>query len=189
VTEFLANNLPKIWIASYSEASQLLTSETGDAIAHIISIGEPGTAPPAGYTQVPHRLDFGQRPETLKFAVSVDKPMRRYTQLPLLLSESDQSLMDALNQVRTTQSIASPNQQFVSVAIRLRELNIDATKGQKTSIGSLALQLYQSHYNRRPSKRLERIEPGQQFKTYHYENEAIELLDFAIMTIMKGDRH
>jgi predicted protein tyrosine phosphatase len=56
VTEFLANNLPKIWIASYSEASQLLTSETGDAIAHIISIGEPGSTPPAGYTQVPHRL-------------------------------------------------------------------------------------------------------------------------------------
>jgi len=56
VTEFLANNLPKIWIASYSEASQLLTSETGEAIAHIISIGEPGSTPPAGYTQVPHRL-------------------------------------------------------------------------------------------------------------------------------------
>jgi predicted protein tyrosine phosphatase len=56
VTEFLANNLPKIWIASYSEASQLLTSETGDAIAHIISIGEPGSTPPPGYSQVPHRL-------------------------------------------------------------------------------------------------------------------------------------
>lgn len=56
MTEFLANNLPKIWIASYSEASQLLTSETGEAIAHIISIGEPGSTPPAGYTQVPHRL-------------------------------------------------------------------------------------------------------------------------------------
>ncbi|MEQ9669212.1 hypothetical protein [Coleofasciculus sp. G2-EDA-02] len=36
VTEFTANNLPKIWIASYSEASKLLASETGDAIAHII---------------------------------------------------------------------------------------------------------------------------------------------------------
>ena len=129
------------------------------------------------------------RPETLRYAVSIDKPMRRYTQLPLLLSESHQSLMDALNQVRTTQAPASPNQQFVSVAMRLRELNIDATKGQKTSIGSLALQLYQSHYNRRPSKRPEVIESGQKFKTYHYENEAIELLDFAIMTIIEGDRH
>jgi hypothetical protein len=33
------------------------------------------------------------------------------------------------------------------------------------------------------------IESGQQFKTYHYENEAIELLDLAIRTIMEGDRH
>lgn len=55
-SKFTANNLPKIWIASYSEASKLLASETGDAIAHIISIGEPGTSPPKGYTKVPHRL-------------------------------------------------------------------------------------------------------------------------------------
>lgn len=128
------------------------------------------------------------RPDMLRFAVNVDKPLRRYTQLPLLLSESYQSLMDTLNQVRTTQSSAAQNQRCVSVAMRLRELNIDATKGEKTSIGSLALQLYQSQYGRRPSKRLEVIEPGQKFKTYHYETEAIELLDRAIKTIMKRDR-
>ncbi|MFP4413895.1 dual specificity protein phosphatase family protein, partial [Coleofasciculus sp.] len=56
MTKFPANHLPKIWIASKWEASQLLASETGDAIAHIISIGEPGTSPPKGYTKVPHRL-------------------------------------------------------------------------------------------------------------------------------------
>lgn len=56
MTELPANHLPKIWIASKWEARQLLASKKGNAIAHIISIGEPGTHPPLGYTQVPHRL-------------------------------------------------------------------------------------------------------------------------------------
>lgn len=56
MTELPGNHLPKIWITSKWEAQQLLTSTRGNAIAHIISIGEPGTTPPQGYTKVPHRL-------------------------------------------------------------------------------------------------------------------------------------
>jgi predicted protein tyrosine phosphatase len=54
VTECPSAQLPKIRIASYTEASNLLSSQT--KIAHLISIGEPGTEPPPRYERVPHRL-------------------------------------------------------------------------------------------------------------------------------------
>ena len=53
--------LPKLWIGSFSEASEYLWSKTpGSSIHYLISIGSPGVAPPPGYTRIPHhlRLEF-----------------------------------------------------------------------------------------------------------------------------------
>jgi predicted protein tyrosine phosphatase len=49
--------LPKIAIASYREACQLLSDQSREGtIKHIISIGSPGELPPPGYDGVPYRL-------------------------------------------------------------------------------------------------------------------------------------
>jgi exodeoxyribonuclease V alpha subunit len=52
-----------------------------------------------------------------------------------------------------------------------------------TSIGSLALRLYEDKFGHRPSKQLEVME-GMRFKTYHYTVEAVDLIDRAIDAVL-----
>jgi exodeoxyribonuclease V alpha subunit len=54
-----------------------------------------------------------------------------------------------------------------------------------TSIGSLALRLYEDKFGHRPSKQLEVVE-GMRFKTYHYTVEAVDLIDRAIDLVLNS---
>jgi exodeoxyribonuclease V alpha subunit len=73
----------------------------------------------------------------------------------------------------------------VTIASRLRERKLICTKGQMTSIGSLALRLYEDLFGHRPSKQLEVVE-GMRFKTYHYSVEAVDLIDRAIDLVLNS---
>ncbi len=53
-----------------------------------------------------------------------------------------------------------------------------------TTIGSLALQMYESKYGYRPSKQPEFVGKFR-FNTYHYETTAIELIDSAIDAVLR----
>ncbi len=72
---------------------------------------------------------------------------------------------------------------FVTIASRLRERKLGATKGQMISVGSLALRLYEDKFGHRPSKQLEVVE-GMRFKTYHYGVEAVDLIERAIDAVL-----
>ena len=54
-----------------------------------------------------------------------------------------------------------------------------------TTIGSLALQMYETKYGHRPSKQLEQL-GNFRFKTYHYDMQAIALIDSAIDLVIKS---
>ncbi|AFZ23627.1 hypothetical protein Cylst_1338 [Cylindrospermum stagnale PCC 7417] len=56
--------------------------------------------------------------------------------------------------------------------------------GQMTTIGTIALQLYEDKYGYRPSKQLEQVGKFR-FKTDHYESAAVELIDSAIDLVMR----
>lgn len=58
-----------------------------------------------------------------------------------------------------------------------------------TSVGSLALRLYEDKFGHRPSKQLEvvegmRFKTYHWFKTYHYGVEAVDLIDRAIDAVL-----
>lgn len=126
------------------------------------------------------------QPEALEVAVATDKPARRYTQLSQFLLAPEEDLTGAM---RSLAALGEVNQgkpgSFVTIASRLRERKLSATKGQMTSIGSLALRFYEDKFGHRPSKQLEVME-GMRFKTYHYGVEAVDLIDRAIDAVLKS---
>jgi exodeoxyribonuclease V alpha subunit len=125
-------------------------------------------------------IGVGQE-EALEVAVKADKPARRYTGLPLQLLTDPAELGTLWERVKGQRTVART--QLVTVAKRLRDRGIEATKGQMTSIGSLALGLYVDTYGHRPSRQLEQV-GSFRFKTYHYEPETVRLLDQAIDTVI-----
>jgi predicted protein tyrosine phosphatase len=53
----MPSTFPEVIVAPRTEAGELMTStRTGPAIKHVISIGDPGEPPPAGYAQRASRL-------------------------------------------------------------------------------------------------------------------------------------
>ncbi len=124
------------------------------------------------------------QPEALSIAVATDKPARRYTQLSQFLLAPEEDLMGAMGSLGAAGGVSQGKQgSFVTIASRLRERQLGATKGQMTSIGSLALRLYEDKFGHRPSKQLEVME-GMRFKTYHYTVEAVDLIDRAIDAVL-----
>ncbi|MBD2565428.1 MULTISPECIES: SF1B family DNA helicase RecD2 [Nostoc] len=123
--------------------------------------------------------------EALKTAVATDKPAQRFTGLTnLLISPVEQlsEIWQSLSNTRkTTCTITSSP--TVTVASRLQQRQLTATPGQMTTIGSLALQMYESKYGYRPSKQPELVGKFR-FNTYHYETTAIELIDSAIDAVL-----
>jgi exodeoxyribonuclease V alpha subunit len=124
------------------------------------------------------------QPEALQIAVATDKPARRYTQLSQFLLAPEEDLTGAMGSLGVSGGVNQGKQgSFVTIASRLRERQLGATKGQMTSIGSLALRLYEDKFGHRPSKQLEVVE-GIRFKTYHYTVEAVDLIDRAIDAVL-----
>ena len=124
--------------------------------------------------------------EALSAAVAQDKPARRYTQLSQFLLASEQELMEAMGSLGVGGRVNLGKQkETVTIARRLRERKLSSTKGQMTSIGSLALRLYEDKFGHRPSKQLEVVE-GMRFKTYHYTVEAVDLIDRAIDLVLNS---
>jgi exodeoxyribonuclease V alpha subunit len=125
------------------------------------------------------------QPEALQIAVATDKPARRYTQLSQFLLAQEEDLTGAMGSLGAAGGVSQGKQgSFVTIASRLRERQLSSTKGQMTSIGSLALRLYELEFGHRPSKQLEVVE-GMRFKTYHYGVEAVDLIDRAIDAVLK----
>lgn len=123
-------------------------------------------------------ITVGQ-PEALELAVATDKPARRYTQLKTQLLSPVSELSQTLNRLQLIRGGQKTTLATVTIASRLRERSIAANKGQMTSIGSLALRLYEDKYGRRPDKQPEQLDSFR-FRTYHYELDAVGLLDQAI---------
>ncbi len=124
--------------------------------------------------------------EALKIAVATDKPARRYTQLSQFLLTPAEDLMGAMGSLGTGGGLSQKKSgNEVTIASRLRERKLEATKGQMTSIGSLALRLYEDKFGHRPTKQLEVLE-GMRFKTYHYGVEAVDLIDRAIDAVLNS---
>jgi exodeoxyribonuclease V alpha subunit len=124
--------------------------------------------------------------EALRAAVAQDKPTCRYTQLSQFLLASDEDLMGAMGSYCVGGGANMGKQkETVTIASRLRERKLICTKGQMTSIGSLALRLYEDLFGHRPSKQLEVVE-GMRFKTYHYSVEAVDLIDRAIDLVLNS---
>ncbi|MDJ0717814.1 MAG: ATP-dependent RecD-like DNA helicase [Prochloraceae cyanobacterium] len=117
----------------------------------------------------------------LKLAVATDKPAKRFTQLTTLLLKQFSFLSEKLNLLHSLKKNASSK--VVSIAKRLKERNIDATKGQMTSIGSLALSMFENQYGHRPAKQFEVVGKFK-FKTYHYPITDIDLVDRAIDIVL-----
>lgn len=122
--------------------------------------------------------------EALAIAVATDKPARRYTQLSQFLLAQEEDLTGAIGSLGAgSGALQGKPGKFVTIASQLRERKLSATKGQMTSIGSLALRLYEDKFGHRPSKQLEVVE-GMRFKTYHYTVEAVDLIDRAIDLVL-----
>ena len=117
----------------------------------------------------------------LKLAVTTNKPAKRFTQLTTLLLKQFSFLSEKLNLLHSQKRNDLSN--LVSIASRLSQRNIDATKGQMTSIGSLALSLFENQYGYRPAKQFE-VFGKFKFKTYHYSITDIDLVDRAIDTVI-----
>jgi exodeoxyribonuclease V alpha subunit len=125
--------------------------------------------------------------EALKLAVMADKPARRYTQLTTLLSLDNDEVAEKLNSLRSlTRKSNSSSQSLVTISKRLQQRAIEVSKGQISAIGSLALKLYEDKYGHRPSKQFEKVGTWT-FKTYHYPNDAVELLDRAIDIVLDAN--
>ncbi|MBW4628737.1 MAG: ATP-dependent RecD-like DNA helicase [Brasilonema octagenarum HA4186-MV1] len=124
------------------------------------------------------------QPEALKIAVATDKPAKRFTGLMTLLISPIDELTKIFSRLGKARGVASATPTTVTVASRLQERGRIATPGQMTTIGTIALQLYEDKYGHRPSKQLEQVGKFR-FKTYHYETAAVELIDSAIDLVMK----
>ncbi len=122
-------------------------------------------------------IGIGQQ-KALQVAANTDRPAQRYTQLAQLLVTSK------LPEVRSPSSQAT-EEKLTSVQGRLRELKVNATKGQMTKIGSLALQLFELVHGGRPCKKQERVD-GMSFMTYHYPEKAKVILDQAIQQVLSN---
>ncbi len=123
--------------------------------------------------------------KALEIAVATDKPARRYTQLLTQLVEPIDQLVEKFNRLQVNQKAQKTSLATITVAMRLQQRQIEATSGQMTSIGSLALRLYEDRYGNRPSRQLEQV-GKMRFKTYHYPLEAGELIDRAIDIVMNN---
>ena len=124
------------------------------------------------------------QPEALELAVATDKPALRYKQLKTQLLSPVAELSQTLNRLQLSSSGQQTTAASITVASRLRERRIAATKGQMTSIGSLALRLYEDKYGRRPDKQPEQLNSFR-FRTYHYSPDAVGLLDQAINLVIQ----
>ncbi|QJB47251.1 SF1B family DNA helicase RecD2 [Dolichospermum flos-aquae] len=127
-------------------------------------------------------IAVGQK-EALKIAVVTDKPAKRFTGLMTLLISPIDELVKIWESLGKAKGVASKTPSMVTVASRLRDRSINATPGQMTTIGTIALQLYEEKYGHRPSKQPEQVGKFR-FKTYHYEIGAVELIDSAIDLVM-----
>lgn len=124
--------------------------------------------------------------EALRIAVVTDKPARRYTQLGTFLLTPEEELTDSIRSLGAGGGLTQGKpEKSVTIASRLRERKLLVTKGQMTSIGSLALRLYEDKFGHRPSKQPEVVE-GMRFKTYHYPVEAVDLIDRAIDLVLNS---
>lgn len=123
------------------------------------------------------------QPEALKIAVATDKPAKRFTGLMNLLISPIDELSKMWKSLGKAKGVASKTPSMVTVASRLRDRSINATPGQMTTIGTIALQLYEEKYGHRPSKQPEQVGKFR-FKTYHYEIGAVALIDSAIDLVM-----
>ena len=124
--------------------------------------------------------------EALKIAVATDKPAQRFTGLTnLLISPVEQlrEIWQSLSNTRKT-TCTTTSSPTVTVASRLQQRQLTATHGQMTTIGSLALQMYESKYGYRPSKQPELVGKFR-FNTYHYETTAIDEIDSAIDAVLR----
>lgn len=128
-------------------------------------------------------IAVGQR-KALEIAVATDKPACRYTQLLTQLVEPIDQLVEKFNRLQVNQKVEKTSQAMITVAMRLQQRNLQATTGQMTSIGSLALRLYEDKYGNRPSRQPEQV-GKMRFKTYHYPVEACDLIDRAIDLVLK----
>jgi len=125
--------------------------------------------------------------KALEIAVATDQPARRYTQLQTQLISTVEELTQTLDSLKKKRTVKSGTTATVSVAKRLKERGIQATTGQRTKIGSLTLQLYQDKYKHLPSKQPEQMEEMKfKTKTYHYESEAVDLIDRAIDIVLNS---
>ena len=116
-----------------------------------------------------------------KLAVATDRPAKRFTQLTTLLLKQFSFLSEQLNFLHLARS--HKGNEAISIAQRLSQRNLSATKGQMTSIGSLALSLFENKYAHRPSKRFETVGKFK-FKTYHYPQRDTDLIDRAIDLVL-----
>ncbi|GAB1545053.1 ATP-dependent RecD-like DNA helicase [Scytonema sp. NUACC21] len=120
--------------------------------------------------------------EALKIAVTTDKPARRLTGLIDFLISPESSLNQAFSEMKSSKTTAT-HSNLITIASRLREMGIEATQGQLTSIGTLVLKLYEDRYGHRPCKQLEQVGKFK-FKTYHYELHALDLINSAIDLVL-----
>jgi len=124
--------------------------------------------------------------EALKTAVATDKPAQRFTGLTNLLISPVEQLSEIWQNLGNTRktACATTSSSTVTVASRLQQRQLSATQGQMTTIGSLALQMYESKYGYRPSKQPELVGKFR-FNTYHYETTAIDEIDSAIDAVLR----
>ncbi|WP_100903566.1 ATP-dependent RecD-like DNA helicase [Nostoc flagelliforme] len=118
----------------------------------------------------------------LNIAVATDKPAKRFTGLTnLLISPPDElaNIWRRLGNATKSPTTAST----LTIASRLQQRQLTATQGQMTTIGSLALQMYESKFGYRPSKQPELVGKFR-FNTYHYETSSVELIDSAIDAVL-----
>ncbi|MBD2681528.1 ATP-dependent RecD-like DNA helicase [Nostoc paludosum FACHB-159] len=127
------------------------------------------------------------QPEALKIAVETDKPAKRFTGLMALLISPIDELTKTFSRLSQAKAVAA-TPATVTVASRLQSRQLTATPGQMTTIGTIALQMYEEKYGHRPSKQLEQVGKFK-FKTYHYEISAVELIDSAIDLVMREGSH
>ncbi|MBD2683049.1 MULTISPECIES: ATP-dependent RecD-like DNA helicase [Nostoc] len=126
------------------------------------------------------------QPEALKIAVLTDKPAKRFTGLMALLISPIDELTRTFLHLSKAKAVASATPPTVTVASRLQSRQLTASPGQMTTIGTIALQMYEEKYGHRPSKQLEQVGKFK-FKTYHYEISAVELIDSAIDLVMREE--
>ena len=107
-------------------------------------------------------------------AIKTNRPAQRYTQLTQHL------LAEELTAKNVT---IKPKEQLISVQQRVKQLNLQIEIGNIVKIGSLALQMYEAKYQSRPPKVWEKV-GERSFKTYHYPQTAVNLIDLAIKSIV-----